>query len=100
MDKEPFSHCNLDELPNSPILPSFHIFIDIIHINQNPLSLSTTMHIKSQEVKSGSINKLVPTKIIQSSMDVQKYKNPTTIYQDPKQDTLVIPSPIIQEEIS
>lgn len=26
MDKKPFNHCNMANLPNGPILPSTHIF--------------------------------------------------------------------------
>lgn len=33
MDEEPFSHCNLVDLPNDPILPSTYIFLKIIHID-------------------------------------------------------------------
>lgn len=100
MDKEPLNHCNLVELPNFYRLPSIHIFLNIIHINQDPLFLDTTINKKYQEVKYESTNKLVLMKNEKISIDVQKYDNSIIMYKENKKDTLMIPSPIIQEEIS
>lgn len=74
IDDQPFSHFNLVDPPNGPILPSTHIFLEIIHTNQDPLSLGTTINETSKEVKLKSSNKIVLTKIEQNSLDMQNMK--------------------------
>lgn len=69
MEKEPFSHYNLTNLHDGPILPSTHIFPKTIFLDLDPPSLNTYINETFQDLKFES-NNLVPSKIEQNSMDV------------------------------
>lgn len=101
MDEEPFSHCNMVNLPNGLILPSTHIFPKTIPFEHDSSSLGTIINKTSQNLKLESIhNKLVLTKNEPSPLDECYNENPSNIHREFHEKMPIKPSPTIQEEIS
>lgn len=100
MDEEPFSHCNLIDLPDGPILLSTHIFLETILLDLDPPSLNTAINEIFQELKFEPINDLVPSKIEQDFMYVHNTEDISNVHRKLQEKALAKPSLTIQEEIS
>lgn len=95
MDEEPFSNYNFMDIPDGHILPSTHIFLEIIPIDLDSPSLSTYINETFKELKFESINKLVPTKIEPNSMDACDKEDLSNVHGESQENILTKPSATI-----
>lgn len=57
------------------------------------MSIGTTINDKPQVLKSEPMDKVVPTKNEESSIDVLVHDHQIIVYEEPKQNNLMVPSP-------